>query len=83
MTKKELELVGQMLDVAADQFSNHGCNDFKMPNTDENWAFIEAMQAGLPPEDCDKRPAQGDPIYTMDWAVMRYLADKAREESKS
>ena len=82
MTKKELELVGQMLDMAADEFANHGCNDFQMANTDENWAFIEAMEAERPPEDRDERPDLSEPIYTQDWCVMRYLASTATEESK-
>jgi hypothetical protein len=31
------QIAAQMLELAADEFSNHGCNDFELPNTPETW----------------------------------------------
>lgn len=45
MTAKQLKLAGEMLALAADQFSNHGCNDWEWPETwtqDERDAFAKA-----------------------------------------
>lgn len=73
--------------MASDEFSNHGCNDFVLENTPENYAFIEAMEkwnvsesGGEPNEISISK--DGKEIYTMDWYVMSYLAYLLREADK-
>lgn len=75
MTRKELELAAMLLKRAANEFSNHGCNDLKLP---DNWTqaecdeFLHALQAwNGDPE--NYRPGQR---VTMDWFVMSFLSAK-------
>jgi hypothetical protein len=49
MTPNEQTLLAKLLDMASDEFANHGCNDFPLPNTDENWALYVAMEQRLDP----------------------------------
>lgn len=67
--------------MAADEFSNHGCNDMELENTDENWAIIVAMDDwnGTKPEDRNERP-KGNKIFTSDCFVMSYLASLMEKE---
>ena len=36
LSKAELKLITELLEMATDVFSNHGCNDYAIPATDEN-----------------------------------------------
>lgn len=70
----DARIAAQMLNLAADQFGNHGCNDFELPNTPENMEFIKRVIAWSDyPE--DEPHLHADQILTMDWEVMRYCAD--------
>ncbi len=68
----------------SNQMSNEGCNDFDVPNTDENWATIEAMgawNASLSVEDWRKHPdyeprPKGAKLHTQNWYLLSYLASK-------
>lgn len=40
ITKKQLELAAKMLELASDQFSNHGCNDLEESFFD-GWSLEE------------------------------------------
>lgn len=82
MTRNELSLAGKLLRMAADKFGNHGCNDFELENTDENWQLIVAMRIwNGDPENTGKRPALHKKIRTDDWYVMAYLAHRLSEET--
>jgi hypothetical protein len=76
MDKKKLALAAELLEEASNEFSNHGCNDFQLENTDENWQLICDMEDWnrTSAEDRSPRPPLNRPIYTMDWYVMSYLA---------
>ena len=82
MTKNERKLAAEMLELASAEFSNHGCNDLELENTDENWAMIEAMEDwnGSRPEDRNERPRGNKKIFTNDWFVMSYLANLLTKE---
>lgn len=84
LSKLELTLISNCLEMASDEFSNHGCNDMQLANTDENWQLIEDMEEwnGTDPQDKLQRPSLDKPIYTYDWYVMRYLASRATEETE-
>ena len=40
MTPKEKEILLTMLEELSDRFSNDGCNDYFLPNTEENRNFL-------------------------------------------
>jgi len=79
-------IIADLLEKASDKFSNHGCNDYEMPNTDENWQLFEEMSAANVHktveqwrvtdaiEEEDFRPS-GKTIYFTDWWLMPYFAD--------
>lgn len=77
MTPTEKKLVARLLDVAADQFSNHGCNDFDLVKdgglTSEESQEIQ-QEIHRWKNDPDARPPSADHHYVMDWMVMRMLA---------
>ena len=46
MNHKWLKVAGELLTEAAEKFSNHGCNDWRWPeswNAEDRWAFAHAM----------------------------------------
>jgi hypothetical protein len=81
MDNTEKRLAAQMLELASEEFGNHGCNDFPMDDTLLNRSFISAMNqwAGLE----DFAPAQNGKIYTQDWLVMSYCAHLLNNETKA
>jgi hypothetical protein len=83
MTPNEQTLLAKLLDMASDEFANHGCNDFPLPNTDENWALYVAMEQRLDPGGWkmypQERPPLDNPIYFMDWMLMRYFQERAEK----
>lgn len=36
LSKAELKIIAELLDMACSEFSNHGCNDHSIPASDEN-----------------------------------------------
>lgn len=85
MTKQELLLAATLLDLAADEFSNHGCNDFDLarfvPDADQRRALVKEY------EDWNSRGLDFDPtadyaIY-YDWALMNWLAHKLRTQAEA
>jgi hypothetical protein len=79
MNKNEIKIISQLLEEASRVFSNHGCNDFELENTDENWALIRECyidNESLEDFECLVRPAPNKPITFYDWWLMAYLAQK-------
>lgn len=77
--RTEARVAADLLDLAADKFSNHGCNDFELPNTPEHLELTRRLIAASDyPEDEPQLSADGTAIYLMDWQVMRYCADVLR-----
>lgn len=84
MTENEREHLRELLNTCRDLLSVRGCNDFPVPNTDENWelfermmawgtnATVEAWRAGT---DFTPRP-DGGTIYFTDWLLLSYLGSK-------
>ena len=72
----EAALLDRLLDIAADQFSNHGCNDFDVSGKEAETAFwlLEAHDED-PPDPPEHRP------YRQDWILMRCFARKLRGEA--
>lgn len=73
MTPGERLLAAKLLRRASDSFSNHGCNDYELPDTPENRALVVDVHEG----DYEwEWPDDGKPIYEQDWLLMSHLAKK-------
>lgn len=83
MTSNEQTILAKLLELASDKFSNHGCNDFPLPNTDENWDLFEAVLQTSDPAGWKMyprtRPPSDKPIYFQDWMLMQYFQCKAEK----
>lgn len=77
ITPTELSIASRLMGIAQEEFSNHGCNDFRLENTDENWRFVMDMHAWNGDEESlGNRPPPGKDIWTQDFFVMSYLAHR-------
>ena len=78
MTPIEKKLASLLLNLAADEFSNHGCNDFNLIKeggltAEEVRKVQEALfEDGISDEIYDSE-------YSMDWMLMRWVAKKVQE----
>jgi len=84
LTKAELKLAAYLLDLASEEFGNHGCNDLDL-----------VKEAGLDPEDSfvlrkDLTAYSGDEVveeehnhHTLDAVMMEYLAHRMKAESEA
>lgn len=80
MDKTQALWAAELLNIASDIFSNHTCNDLKMPNTEANRNLIKQMIEwnSDPDEEFDVDP-DDEYIYETDWLLMSFLADKLEE----
>mgnify|MGYP001618838157 FL=1 len=81
MTNKELLLIAELLDYAADIFSNRTCNDYSLPDT---WSREEIRS--LYKEHCECEGFQeddDDEPYLGDDSLMRLFAWKIGKEINS
>lgn len=84
LEKTEARIAAEMLDLAADQFGNHGCNDYQLPNTPANLAFVRRLIAsGDYPEDEPNVSPDGKTIWLMDWLIMIYRAEVLRQYAEA
>lgn len=81
LTKAELLLAAKLLEDAAEQYSNHGCNDYFIENTPEHRAIVLAKteHEGWEPEDINPDPDHLGRIITDDSGMMDYLAHRLRQ----
>ncbi len=87
LNKNACKVLCDLLKLANEEFGNHGCNDYELPNTPENRELMEAVERwnsveqwleyGLHLND------NGTVIYTQDYFLMAYFAHVFEEESKS
>jgi hypothetical protein len=84
MTPTEREHLKKLCETCSDLLSVRGCNDFIVPNTDENWDTLERMHADnrrLTVEewrkhrDYEPRP-EGDTLNLYDWWLISYLGGR-------
>lgn len=83
MKKKELLLAAKLLDESADIYSNNGCNDWEFPKTwsqEERRAFMREYHEWN--GDLDEFDPSLPIKYAPDFAVMRFLAHKLKEEAR-
>ena len=86
MTKNEWAILSQLLEMAAEDFGHHGSNDFELPNTPENYAFMEQAElwnAGSSGEPYPLHISRDRKmIYTSDAFLMDYFAYLTNESAK-
>lgn len=80
-TKNELAFIADLLDMAADEFSNHSCNDFKIDNTAENKLLLMKIADSAEEKDSILNN-DSKTLYTCDWLLMRYFANKCKNISQ-
>lgn len=89
MTQKhvhpEYKILANLLEMASDEFSNHGCNDYELDDTPENRALMDlALRWNAPngpEEEWETRTYQGK-IITMDYFLMSYFSHLFKEIDK-
>jgi len=86
LSKLELGFAAVLLDLAATEFFNHGCNDFPVENTDGNWEYAKREMAYMQNEKEAarmERPEPGQSICLHNASMMRYLAHRLEVESRT
>ena len=88
LTDAEARLLVELLDLASDNFSNHGCNDFDLtksvPDLEDRRALMKSYNDyNGSPEDFEDDDLHGSQYeLDNDAALMGYLADRVREQVK-
>lgn len=75
LTPAELKLMADVLELAGDQFSNHGCNDFEIDDTPEHRAIVAEMHKDDPGFDIEDFLYHGK-INAGDDSLMSHFADR-------
>lgn len=75
-TEKERKLLVALLKMAADEFSNHGCNDFDVRGLGFSPADCRDLWQKLADWDDPELAQRGDSHYFWDWMLLSYFADK-------
>lgn len=87
-TVKEMRLAADLLELAGDQFANHGCNDFLIDKDilpgDERWATEEVIELDRQMHEDNGDPEEHNPKWIgqnkcfADWWLMKFFATKLR-----
>jgi|GEM_PF-4821385 len=80
MTPNEKKICSGLLQLAADHFSNHGNNDFKLDDTHDNLVLIREMQTNNNPEHTGVVCDEGK-LITIDHDLMSYFANVLDKEA--
>ena len=83
MKLHERELAASMLEIAAEKFSNHGCNDVE-ESLFGGWTLEQRQEFARQYHEWNGDPEEYDPKYfhLPDWAIMSFLADRLRYETQ-
>lgn len=76
------KVLAELLDLAGQEFGNHGCNDYQLPNTAENRKLVTRMLIwnSKNPADWDIHYSDDENyIYTQDYFLMGYFEHLAKE----
>lgn len=82
MNYREKRFVAALLELAGEQFSNHGCND--LPEEVVNLLTPldrEYLQLAWHKWNGDISEYEKDCFFTLDWLWMQYFADLLRQEA--
>jgi hypothetical protein len=81
MNEKWLKLAGDLLEKASEEFSNHGCNDWKFPG---DWSLEEKRELVKAMHEENRSPGDynANQLDMPDWWVMSFLGKYLRGEVK-
>ena len=82
ISENEAKIMADLLELAADEFGNHGCNDFELAMTDENRELIKAMYADVLDEHDVEIPTHSGSYVTYDSCLMQHFANRLKGEIK-
>jgi hypothetical protein len=74
---REMLLVAQFLEEYADRLTNDGCNDLVLENNPFNRQLVQLVN----PEQVLPDPSSSETLYTQNWMVVQYLADKIKKQA--
>jgi hypothetical protein len=74
MHPEEKMLAAALLDLAADRFSNHSCNDLSLGDYFDNSAAVRDLSS--------RYNGDADDDLVTDWVMMQALAERLREEAR-
>ena len=89
LSKTELKMIADLLEMAGDEFANHGCNDLELEPTEENKELAIKMLEKMmgKGEDFEQESAKvreaKKKIWTNDWMMMDYLSKRCEEEASN
>lgn len=82
MNRAQLNVLANILEIASEEFSNHGCNDFNLAEQGLTPEEIESFKAGfieyMKADDSEYVGPSG--TYVQDNCVMRYLQNVVEKE---
>ena len=80
MTPNEMKLAAEMLKIADDEFSNHGCNDVD-DSVWDGWTIEERQQFVKEFHEWNGDPEEFDPnfLHLQDFCIMGFLAEKLKK----
>lgn len=84
LTKTQLGIAADMLDLAYEEFSNHNYTSFAIENTPQNMEFVQEMiKASERPSDRLRLSDDEQMIYFIDWQAMAYCRDLLRKAAEA
>ena len=87
LTSAELKIIAILLKESSEEYSNHGCNDYDLPNTEENKTMlVEMIKSSFDEEEQEEMieniMSSKKKLYTYDWVLMSYLSKRCKEAAK-
>lgn len=79
-SKTELNILADLLDLAGDKFSNHGCNDFEIENNLLTRQIAQDFWRWETDEFVEYK--DGETICLSDSSLMKYFAEKINNHLK-
>ncbi|MDO8942256.1 MAG: hypothetical protein Q7U75_03685 [Desulfobacterales bacterium] len=76
------DIGGAFLDIlerASEEFSNHGCTEYWLPDTPDNRALVARIESGDGDDDHEGPETEENGIFVEDWVLLDYLAKGIRE----
>lgn len=84
LLSKHLPAFKPMFDSISQDLGNNGCNDYDLPNTDENWELMQAVEEwGEDESDRTKKRPTGKRLTLSDWLVFDYLVHLLKQEAEN
>ena len=84
MNKSQKLILAELLELAGEEFSNHGCNDYELPSTPENLELERQMLNHMGLAECQLNISEDKKtIYSGDHMLMYYFAKLLKDEAQA